>query len=178
MILPIRLWPDPVLKGVAEPVSTFDHQLSTFVDNMAETMYGSRGLGLAAPQVGQLLRVIVVDVDEVAHENPRGLLSLINPVVVSSSGSIVWEEGCLSFPGVSEKVKRPDQITVRFQDVAGETQEVEADGIFSVCIQHEIDHLDGVNFIDRISRLKRLLVSRQYFKLHPEQLGQKASEAR
>lgn len=178
MILPIRLWPDPVLKERSVDVTLFDDELRSFAENMAETMYASRGLGLAAPQVGELRRVIVVDVDDVDQENSRGLLTLINPEVISGSGSIVWEEGCLSFPGVSEKVKRPNEIRVRYQTTDGALCEVEASGIFSVCIQHEIDHLNGVNFIDRVSRLKRHMVLRQYFKLHPEQAGQKASESR
>ncbi|MCA9523882.1 MAG: peptide deformylase [Myxococcales bacterium] len=169
MILPIRLWPDPVLTKPSSTIEVFDDELRSFAENMAETMYSANGLGLAAPQVGELRRLIVVDVDPIDQENPHGLITLINPRVSSAKGQIIWEEGCLSFPGVAEKVKRPNQVVVEYQTVEGERRELRAEGILSVCVQHEIDHLNGVNFIDRLSRLKRTLTLREFYKLHPEQ---------
>ncbi len=151
-VLPIIQYPDPVLTAKAEPVTTFDDELRQLAADMAETMYAAPGVGLAANQVGILKRIVVMDVSE----DHSDLKVLINPVILSYSDTFEdCEEGCLSLKGLYEKVKRPDTVVVRAQDLNGNFFEYEADGILAVCSQHELDHLDGKVFIDHLSRLKR-----------------------
>ena len=150
-ILNILHFPDPRLRNKAKPVEVFDDNLATFVDDMLETMYQAPGIGLAATQVNDPRRVVVIDVSE-KHDDP---LSLVNPEIIERDGEEVSEEGCLSVPGIYEKVIRADRIKVRAQNTKGETFEIEAEGILAVCIQHELDHLDGKLFIDYLSNLKR-----------------------
>lgn len=149
--MPIRTYPDPVLKEKARPVSIFTPQLRETLNNMAETMYRGHGIGLAANQVGLLERIIVIDISEESN----GLLYLVNPEIIWREGSTTFEEGCLSIPDFRETVKRAKRIAVRAQDPEGVPFEFCADGLFAICIQHEIDHLDGILFADRLSRLKK-----------------------
>lgn len=161
---PILIIPDPVLRRVAEPVTTVDDRIRTLAEDMLETMYAAPGIGLAAPQIGVLERVIVCDVVTEDGEEPAPMV-LINPEVVASSDeTAVMEEGCLSIPDYTEDVERPARVTVRYLDTQGATQEVAADGLLAVCLQHEIDHLNGVLFIDYLSRLKRERVVKKFTK--------------
>ena len=156
-------WPDPVLARRGTEVTIFDEALNTFVDEMFESMYEAQGIGLAAPQIGRSERITVIDVS--FRKNPEDKLTLINPIVVEAEGKQVEEEGCLSLPEIREKVSRAAWVKVKAQDVKGEWFEVEGDELLARALQHEIDHLDGVLFIDRLSRLKRELVLRKIRKL-------------
>ena len=156
-------WPDPVLAKRGEPVTEFDDKLKTLVEEMFESMYAAQGIGLAAPQIAISKRITVIDVS--FRKNPKEKLALINPEVTFTEGRQVEEEGCLSLPDIREKVQRASHVKVRAQNVTGEWFEVEGDELLARALQHEIDHLDGVLFIDRISRLKRELVMRKIRKL-------------
>lgn len=151
--LEIKIYPDPVLKEKAKPVTTFDSKLKKFVENMIETMYVESGIGLAANQVGSLERVFVVDVSEDGN-NP---LVFINPEITERSGKKKGEEGCLSIPSYRDVVERSTTITIKAQDISGQEFTLQADGLMAVCIQHELDHLDGILFVDRLSHLKKQL---------------------
>jgi len=166
-ILPIITFPHPVLKKRADEVDALTPEILTLLSNMAETMYAAPGIGLAANQVGQLLRVIVIDVDdpEEEEEEKYGLLKLINPEIISHSGKIDSEEGCLSIPEVRETIQRHEVVTVQAINENGEEIEITARGMMSRCLQHEIDHLDGVLFIDHLSTLRREFVRKQIQKL-------------
>lgn len=144
-------YPDTRLREHAEPVTTFDDDLRQLASDMAETMYAHRGIGLAAIQVGVARRVVVLD----TSEERNALLTLVNPEVVRSEGLTEHEEGCLSVPDVYEPVVRPERVWVRAHNLAGDTIELDVAGLRAICIQHEIDHLDGKLFIDRLSRLKQ-----------------------
>lgn len=161
--------PNPVLREVAKPVERVDDRIRRILSDMAETMYDAPGVGLAAPQVGILERLIVVDIGDRDEGIPGRLYKLINPEIVESSGSLEFEEGCLSIPGIREKVTRPEKVKVRALDEKGEMTEIEADGILSVCLQHEIDHLNGVLFIDRLSRVRRELIKAKLNRLMREE---------
>ncbi|HBR96201.1 MAG TPA: peptide deformylase [Gammaproteobacteria bacterium] len=147
----ILIFPHAHLRKVAKPVQTFDAALATLVEDMFETMYAAPGIGLAATQIDVHQQVIVMDISEDKNE-PR---VFINAELLSQEGEVEHEEGCLSIPGIYEKVKRPARVRVRAQDQHGETYELDADGLLAVCIQHEIDHLNGKLFIDYLSALKR-----------------------
>ena len=156
-------WPEPVLLKRGAEVTVFDAKLAQLVEEMFESMYAAQGIGLAAPQIAISQRIAVVDVSfgkEAAEK-----IALINPVVVAQEGKQVEEEGCLSLPDIREKVVRAAKVRVRAQDVKGDFFEVEGDELLARALLHEIDHLDGVLFIDRISRLKRELVARKIKKL-------------
>ena len=162
-LLKIRKFPDPALKEPAREVENIDGKLAGFIDSMAQTMYAAPGVGLAAPQVGESRRIIVIDVDQ---ENPgKNLLKLINPEIVETHGSIVWEEGCLSVVDFTADVKRAAEVLVRAWTPDQEEIEIEADDLLAVALQHEIDHLEGKLFIDRISRIKRELYRRKLKKM-------------
>lgn len=150
-LLPILKYPDPRLYKVAEPVREVDDSIRRLVRDMAETMYAAPGIGLAATQVDVHLQVIVIDVSEAKDQ----LLVLINPEIMQSNGSADCEEGCLSVPGIFEKITRAEWIRARALDTRGELFEFEATGLLSVCVQHEIDHLKGRVFVDYLSRLKK-----------------------
>jgi peptide deformylase len=150
-ILPILLYPDPRLHKVAAPVAQVDESIRTLVRDMAATMYAAPGVGLAATQVDVHKQVIVVDVSA-THDQ---LKVLINPEIVDRRGVADAEEGCLSVPGVFDKVERSEWIRVRALDAEGQTYEMEADGLLAVCIQHEMDHLKGKVFVEYLSPLKR-----------------------
>jgi len=157
----LKYHPDPVLRKSCETVADFGEELSGLLDDLSQSMYAHKGLGLAAPQIGVALRVAVIDVDQRDGGEPR-LIELVNPEIVErSSEKYEYEEGCLSFPGEAELVKRPLRVTVRAQDRQGKTFEIAGSELLSTALQHEIDHLNGVLFIDHISRLKRSLVDRR-----------------
>jgi peptide deformylase len=151
--LPIKIYPDPVLKEKAQVVTTFDSKIKKLAEDMIETMYKEEGVGLAANQVGSLSRIFVLDVSE----NGDDPVPFINPEIIKKAGKKKGDEGCLSIPGFREIVERSETITVKAQDVEGNFFELEAEGLLSVCIQHELDHLDGILFIDRLSHLKKQL---------------------
>ena len=150
-LLPILRFPDPRLKKVAAPVKIIDDCIKRLARDMAETMYEAPGIGLAATQVDVHLRVVVIDISETRDQ----LLVLINPEVVESDGSQVCEEGCLSVPGIYDKVERAENVIVRYLDLEGVERKIDADGLLAVCLQHEIDHLDGKVFVEHLSLLKQ-----------------------
>jgi peptide deformylase len=157
-VRPVRIYGDPVLRQKAAEVTGFDDTLRALVEDLRETMRAYQGVGLAANQVGVLQRVLVVDVP--LEEERRARYALVNPEVVAREGHEVGEEGCLSIPGVWEDVTRAGRITVRARDEQGEPLSFEAEGYLARAIQHEIDHLDGVLFVDRLSVLKRQFLRR------------------
>ena len=161
-------YPDPVLAKPGETVTVFDAALKQLVDEMFESMYVAQGIGLAAPQINVSQRITVIDVS--FKKNPKEKLVLINPEIIDRKGKQVEEEGCLSLPDIREKVSRAEWVKVRAQDVNGKTFEIEGTELLGRCMQHEIDHLDGILFIDRLSRLKRDLVLRRIKKL--QKLGE------
>ena len=162
-ILEILKYPELTLQKVSAPVKNITAQTVQLIDDMLDTMYAAPGVGLAAPQVGALERIIVMDVD---HENPhKQIYKLINPVVTRAEGEIIWEEGCLSVVDFTAEVKRAAQVEVVALDENEKEFKIEAEGLLAVALQHEIDHLDGKLFIDRISRLKRDLYSRRRKKM-------------
>jgi peptide deformylase len=152
-IRPILEYPDTRLRTVATPVERVDDEIRSLVEDMAETMYAAPGVGLAAPQLGVTLRIFVIDV---ADENePSQFAAYINPEIIETSGTQSWKEGCLSFPGVHENVKRAEHVRVRALNVDGKSFELEATGLLAVAIQHENDHLNGVLMIDKVGPLQR-----------------------
>jgi peptide deformylase len=161
-IRPIRTYPDPVLRAKTSRVEKVDDSLQRLIDDMVETMHAAPGVGLAANQVGVPLQLAVIDISDREEGRPkRSLLVLINPEILSQEGSIVAEEGCLSIPDLSEPVKRAAKVKVRAQDRTGKTFEMEADGLMAKALQHEIDHLNGILFVDRLSPLKRSIIRRK-----------------
>lgn len=156
MVLKVLQYPDPVLHQAARPITEITPDIVTLAQNMAETMYAEKGIGLAAPQVGELVRMIVVDV---AHaDGEPDLHVFINPELTPLAGDVVvCEEGCLSVPDFRAEVERAERVLLRALGLDGQPIELEADEMFAICLQHEVDHLDGKLFIDRISRLKRSL---------------------
>ncbi|NLF24538.1 MAG: peptide deformylase [Deltaproteobacteria bacterium] len=158
-LLKILKYPDPLLQQACEPVSEINTEIRNLVEDMLETMYAGNGVGLAAPQVGVLKRLLVLDVSPQGNQP----MEFINPVITWQSGSAVGEEGCLSLPDYREVITRSERVRVSAQNRNGEHFEIEADALLSRCLQHEIDHLDGVLCIDRISRIKRQLF-RSWFK--------------
>jgi peptide deformylase len=161
-LLKVLKYPHPGLRETAAIVESFDAALATQVDSMFETMYSEQGIGLAATQVHYLYRVLVIDLS--AEQNTP--LCLINPKIISRVGEHSLQEGCLSIPGVYANISRSDSIELAYQDLAGENQTLSAEGLLSVCIQHEIDHLNGILFFDHLSALKRERLLQKYQKLH------------
>ena len=162
-ILPIIELPDPRLRLVSEPVGAVDAAVRKLMDDMLDTMYEAPGIGLAAIQVAVAKRVLVMDVAR--EDEPKQPLCLANPEIVwSSEDKTVYQEGCLSIPEYYEDVERPKQVRVRYLDRDNKVQELEADGLLATCVQHEIDHLNGVLFIDYLSRLKRERVVKKFAK--------------
>jgi peptide deformylase len=159
MIRQILTYPDPRLREVAQPVQAFDAELQRLVQDMAETMYDAPGVGLAATQIGVALRVFVIDIAN--EDEPSDLKVFINPEILEASGTQTWEEGCLSFPGVSEEIKRAARVRVKALDAAGKPFELEATGLMAVAIQHEHDHLNGELMIDHLGALKKRLLGRK-----------------
>ena len=168
MLRPILIHPNPKLKKVCEPVLEIDSTIIELSDDMLETMYHAPGIGLAAPQIGVLNRIIVMDCekDEAANRKP---IVMINPeIVYSSDEESTYEEGCLSIPEQFAEIKRPTSVQVRWLDTNGTEQEQEFQGLWSTCVQHEIDHLDGKLFIDYLGTIKRQLITRKMQKFKRE----------
>ena len=163
-LLPILEYPDPRLKKVAAPVRAVTPEIRRLVRDLAETMYAAPGVGLAATQVDVHKRVLVIDVSEAKDQ----LRVFINPEIVFAEGEAECEEGCLSVPGYFDKVTRAARVRVRAQNADGEPFEVDAEGMLAVCIQHEMDHLDGVLFVDYLSTLKRELIKKRMKRLKLE----------
>ena len=166
MILKVVKYPEPVLSQPGEPVTEFDGELKKLVEDMFETMYASQGIGLAAPQVAVSKRVTVIDLSQ--GKDPEQKLVLVNPEVILREGKQYEEEGCLSFPEIREKVQRASKVKVRAQDLKGKWFEMDGEELLSRAFQHEIDHLDGMLFIFRMSSLKRDLVLRKIRKMQRE----------
>ncbi|NCF47989.1 MAG: peptide deformylase [Bacteroidetes bacterium] len=161
-LIPIVLIPDPVLRKIASPVTEVTDGMRTLLDDMADTMYDAPGIGLAAPQVNITERVIVMDCG--SDDTPE-LYKMINPEIVTSSSELsILEEGCLSIPNQTADVARPATVDVKYIDVDGTEQMLHCEGLLAACVQHEIDHLNGVLFIDHISRLKRDMIVRKTLK--------------
>ncbi len=159
----ILILPDKRLRLKSEPVATVDKPLRALVDDMFETMYAAPGIGLAAIQIGVTQRVVVMDLAK--KDDPKAPLVFINPEVVwSSDEKSTYEEGCLSIPEYYEEVERPSAVKVKYLDLDGKPQEIEATGLLATCLQHEIDHTNGVLFIDYISKLKRTMVIKRFKK--------------
>lgn len=164
--LEIRYLGDPILRRKTRPVESFDESLARFVDDLMATMYDAEGVGLAAPQVGDGRRVTVIDVSE--RRDGTEAIALVNPVILDARGTVESEEGCLSIPGVVETIERAAEVVVEYRDPAGEPQRIEGAGLLARALQHEIDHLDGVLFIDRLGALKRRLAVREFRKAMEE----------
>ena len=159
-LLHILHYPDPRLKTVAAAVSRIDDTIRALARDMAETMYEAPGIGLAATQVNVHQRVVVID----ASETRDRLLVLINPELVETTGVQVCEEGCLSVPGIYDKVERAEKVVVRYLDLDGQEQTIDANGLLAVCLQHEIEHLDGHVFVEHLSQLKQLRIKSKLLK--------------
>lgn len=172
MVREILIWPDPVLKQKAKPLAQVDAGTRKLVSDMFETMYAADGVGLAAPQVGVLERVIVLDTTPRQPESKP--LAMINPEIIAMEGETTYTEGCLSIPGEAEDVDRAAKVTVKFLDVDGAEQTLECDGLLAIAVQHETDHLDGTVFVDHLSTLKRELIRKRMKRVKAE----RASEAR
>lgn len=155
-------YPDPRLREVAKPVERVDDEIRQLVDDMAETMYAAPGVGLAATQIGVDKRVFVIDI--AGDDEPSELRVFINPEIYEKDGVQVWNEGCLSFPGVSEEIRRAEHVRVRALDRKGNEFDLEADGLLAVAIQHENDHLDGILMIDKLSAIKKRMMGRKLAK--------------
>lgn len=155
-------YPDPVLRKNTEKITDFNEDLARLVDDMAETMYDAPGVGLAAPQIGKSLKLIVVDISKRDdEEGERQVMPLVNPEIVAHEGTQLDEEGCLSIPELTATVERFKKITVSFQDLQGQPQELTTENRFAVVLQHEIDHLNGILFLDHLSPLKRALYKKK-----------------
>lgn len=159
-LLPILRYPDPRLKTVASVVTKIDDTIRVLARDMAETMYEAPGIGLAATQVNVHKRVVVIDASETRDQ----LLVLINPQLVDSRGVQVCEEGCLSVPGIYDKVERAESVVVNYLDLDGKAQTIAADGLLAVCLQHEIEHLDGHVFVEHLSQLKQVRIKNKLLK--------------
>lgn len=172
--LEILTFPNPRLRTVAKPVTQVDDQIRRHIDDMLETMYAAPGIGLAAIQVGIPLRLVVIDVSE-GHDQP---LCLINPEILGKEGEEEMDEGCLSVPGFYETVRRAERVRVRALDRDGKPFELAADGLLAVCIQHEIDHLDGKLFVDYLSSLKRQRIRKKLEKEEKQRQPEKTEHRR
>ena len=176
-ILDIITIPDQILKQACAPVERVDDDLRALLDNMLETMYDAPGIGLAAPQIGILRRAVTIDVsrrdedDESDAPIPKNPLFMINPEIVwSSDEPSLYDEGCLSIPDYYAEIERPAEVIVKYIDREGRENELKADGILATCVQHEIDHLDGILFIDYLSKLKRDRVIKKFAKMKKAQV--------
>ncbi len=159
MLLEIKKFPDKILRNISKPVDNIDDDLLKLIDDMFETMYAAPGIGLAAPQVGVLKRLVVIDIS--AGEDKTNPITLINPEILEMWGEEEGEEGCLSVPGEFEIVKRASNIKVKYLNKKGETVELETEGLLARAIQHEIDHLDGKLFIDKLSPIRKEMVKKK-----------------
>jgi len=163
-LLKIINYPDPRLRVKSKPVEIFDASLISLKEDMIETMYAAPGIGLAAVQVGKFIRMLVIDITEEKNA-PR---CFVNPQIIASEGEVKTQEGCLSVPAIYEPVKRFERVTIKAQDEFGEFFEMDAEGLMSVCIQHEIDHLDGKLFVDYLSQMKQVRIRKKMEKMRKE----------
>jgi len=166
MVREIVIWPDPVLKKVARPVDRVDDSIRRLLDDMAETMYAADGVGLAAPQIAEPVRCVVIDTSP--RQEGQRLIHLVNPEIVKLEGTTTYVEGCLSIPGEAEEVERAAAVRVRALDRSGTPFELECQGLLAIAVQHETDHLDGTMFVDHLSSLKREIIRRRMKKLKSE----------
>ena len=165
----IVIEPDPILRQKSENLEKVDDDLRRFLDDMLETMYSAPGIGLAAVQIGILKRLIVIDISK--EKDKKNPLFLINPEIISKSkNTSIYEEGCLSLPGHFAEIERPAECQVKYIDYEGKKKEIKANGLLSTCIQHELDHLDGILFIDYLSKLKRDMILKKLVK-HKKELN-------
>ncbi len=171
-LLRIYTYPDPVLAETAKEIGEITEEIKQLASDMAETMYEGNGIGLAAPQVGKSVRLVVLDIT--GPEERKGLMQLINPVIVARDGEVESEEGCLSLPLLSGKVARSEKVTVQYRDLAGNDQTIEADELLAICLQHELDHLDGVLLLNHLSRLKRSMYEKKAKKMKEKEREAKA----
>jgi peptide deformylase len=176
MVRDIVIWPDPVLKEIAKPVEKVDESIRRLLDDMAETMYAADGVGLAAPQVGVLKRMLVIDTSP--RQEGQKLIHLVNPEIVKTEGVTVYTEGCLSIPGEAEDVERAAKVWVRALGRDGKPFELECEGLLAIAVQHEADHLQGTLFVDHLSSLKRELIRRRMKKLKAEQSSETPQQVR
>ena len=176
MICEIIIWPDPILKEIARPVGRVDDTVRRLLDDMSETMYAADGVGLAAPQIAVGKRCIVIDTSP--RQEGQKLIHLVNPRIVKSEGVTTYNEGCLSIPGEAEEVERATKVWVRALDYHGKEFELECEGLLSIAVQHEADHLEGTLFVDHLSSLKRELIRRRMKKLKQERATERPGEIR
>ncbi len=168
-VLPLVIAPDPRLKTPSKPVDSITDEVRAFMDDMLETMYNMQGIGLAAVQVGVHQRILVMDINRASERYPDAEsgeeshpIFMVNPEIIArSKEDNIYEEGCLSFPGQYAEVTRPERVTIQYLDYHGNAQTLECDGLLATCVQHEIDHLDGITFVDHLSRMKREMVLRR-----------------
>lgn len=163
MVREILIWPDPVLKQMAKPVAKVDDSIRALVKDMFETMYAADGVGLAAPQIGVLQRVIVLDTSP--RQEAATPIAMINPEIIAMEGETTYTEGCLSIPGESEDVDRAAVVTVKYLDVDGKEQTLRCDALLAIAVQHETDHLNGTVFVDHVSTLKREFIKKRMKRL-------------
>ncbi len=175
MVREILIWPDPTLKKKATPVTVVDDSTRALVQDMFDSMYAADGVGLAAPQLGVLKNIIVLDTTPRQPESKP--IAMINPQILELEGKLVYTEGCLSIPGEAEDVERAAACTVKFTDIHGEEQTMRCEGLLAVAVQHECDHLTGTVFVDRISMLKRELIRKRMKKLKADRAADKEEEA-
>jgi len=169
-IKPLVLLPDPILRNKSEPLERVDEEVQLLADDMLETMYDAPGIGLAAIQIGIPRRMLVIDCSK--EDEDRAPMVFVNPQIVDSSDDrSAYEEGCLSIPDYYAEVERPAEVTVDYLDRDGKQQQIRVDGLLATCLQHEIDHLNGVLFIDHISKLKRDMVIKKFTKLAKSRVG-------
>lgn len=172
MKFPIVTYPDKRLKTVSDPVTVFDAKLHAFLDDMYETMIASNGIGLAAIQVDKAIRVLILALpDEEGNQSKEELLEIINPEIAFSDGSVFFQEGCLSVPGFYEDIERFEKVTIAYQNRHGEKCQLEAEGLLSVAIQHEMDHLNGKLFIEKLSYSRRKKFEKEYKKAQKQKRG-------
>jgi peptide deformylase len=176
MIREIIIWPDPILKAIAKPVDGVDDTTRRLLDDMSETMYAADGVGLAAPQIAELRRCIVIDTSP--RQEGQKLIHLVNPEIVRTEGTTTYTEGCLSIPGEAEEVERAAKVWVRALDYHGKPFELECEGLLAIAVQHEHDHLQGTLFVDHLSSLKRELIKRRMKKLKAERASEAAERIR
>ncbi len=175
MVHEILVWPNPVLKQKAQPVAVVDDTIRTLIKDMFESMYAADGVGLAAPQIGVLKNVIVLDTTSKQPESKP--IAMVNPELLMLEGKCIYKEGCLSVPGEAEDVERAAVVTVRYLDEQGEQQTLTCDGLLAIAVQHETDHLKGVMFVDYVSTLKRELIRKRMKKIQSSMAEDKAEAA-
>ena len=176
MVREIVIWPDPLLKKAARPVDRVDDSVRRLLDDLAETMYAADGVGLAATQIAEPVRCIVIDTSP--RQEGQRLIHLVNPEIVKLEGTTSYTEGCLSIPGEAEEVERAAKVWVRALDRSGSPFELECEGLLAIAVQHETDHLDGTMFVDHLSSLKREIIRRRMKKLKSERSTETADEIR